>query len=539
MDELTCDDLPDRPSEELIQWARQKLIGDIHALVYRSGWYRDPMTDIREECVDTICSACGENMKLSKIRAGECCSSYAPAPFGFLGYGGEQVIHRQQTICPCCGAKAEAVHIGRINGYYTLRNCWPLEVCAINGRLALICWYIRLEVDKAGEEQISAFPYLAYVVEQRKINFFSGYIKWYTTLKLLNHWESRAKYKDHFGKAEGVFPWNKRILEGTTAENSKLDLYMKCKGDLYPVSYLKLWLRRPQVENLLMQGVGNILAEMICRDCTAHSYYDGASNIPHLKDVNWKEKRPAQMLGLSKEEFRHARADGWTLAELEVYRDIRNRGVRINPDADMKLIRKVSAGTMKRLLRECDDFPVMKTVRYLLKDKKRDAGMLIDYWRMAVTNGSNLNDSDVRFPQNLKNAHDAEDARQRMIKDEAISKAFVKRYDVLMPYAFEADGLLIRPAATPEELFEEGEKLHHCVYSYRENHANGKTAIFLIRKTDAPDVPYFTLEFDEAGITVRQNRGKHNCSRTAEVRAFEDKWLDWVKEQKYERSKSA
>lgn len=30
-------------------------------------------------------------------------------------------------------------------------------------------------------------------------------------------------------------------------------------------------------------------------------------------------------------------------------------------------------------------------------------------------------------------------------------------------------------------------------------------------------------------LKVRQNRGKHNCARTPEIQAFEDKWLAWVR----------
>lgn len=44
-------------------------------------------------------------------------------------------------------------------------------------------------------------------------------------------------------------------------------------------------------------------------------------------------------------------------------------------------------------------------------------------------------------------------------------------------------------------------------------------------------LPY-TLEFDEKALTVKQNRGNHNCDRTPEIQAFENEWLDYVKKVK-------
>ena len=52
----------------------------------------------------------------------------------------------------------------------------------------------------------------------------------------------------------------------------------------------------------------------------------------------------------------------------------------------------------------------------------------------------------------------------------------------------------------------------------------------VIRHTDNPEEPYFTLEFNEKGLSVRQNRGLRNCARTEEVERFEAAWLEHIKE---------
>ena len=111
----------------------------------------------------------------------------------------------------------------------------------------------------------------------------------------------------------------------------------------------------------------------------------------------------------------------------------------------------------------------------------------------------------------------------------------IERYEELYKYTFEYDGISIRPPKTAAELREEGMKLNHCVFSYADSHAKGKTAILFIRRTDEPDKPYFTLELDEKKLTVKQNRGKGNCARTKEVIAFEEKWLGYIKKKMKER----
>ena len=88
---------------------------------------------------------------------------------------------------------------------------------------------------------------------------------------------------------------------------------------------------------------------------------------------------------------------------------------------------------------------------------------------------------------------------------------------------------MITACPDEEQLINEGEKLDHCVATYADSHAEGKTAIFFIRHIEAPDTPFYTLELDEKTYRVRQNRGSHNCARTPEVKAFEEKWLAYLK----------
>ena len=69
-------------------------------------------------------------------------------------------------------------------------------------------------------------------------------------------------------------------------------------------------------------------------------------------------------------------------------------------------------------------------------------------------------------------------------------------------YHYEKDGLEIRPAKDAEEIVMEGRKQHHCVGReiYLKRHNQGESFILLLRKTEKPNVPYYTIEIREDRI---------------------------------------
>ena len=94
----------------------------------------------------------------------------------------------------------------------------------------------------------------------------------------------------------------------------------------------------------------------------------------------------------------------------------------------------------------------------------------------------------------------------------------------LEKYSCQKDGLLIRPARTQEELAEDGKALHHCVCGYIQRMAEGETAIFFIRKADAPDTPYFTLELQKKRVIQCRTARNASYTQCPEVLAFVQEW---------------
>ena len=147
-----------------------------------------------------------------------------------------------------------------------------------------------------------------------------------------------------------------------------------------------------------------------------------------------------------------------------------------------------------------------------------------DYMQECTQLGLDLDDREILFPKDLRAAHERTMAQISFEKNKADQERFQKAVDRLEKYAWRKGGLLIRPARTQEELAEEGKALHHCVCGYIQRMAEGETAIFFIRKADAPDTPYFTLELQKKRVIQCRTARNASYTQCPEVLAFVQEW---------------
>lgn len=231
------------------------------------------------------------------------------------------------------------------------------------------------------------------------------------------------------------------------------------------------------------------------------------------------------------------------LKEPEKYsmEDIQRMNVfhEIRPQATQKEVEQVvnthiPVDDMKILLRYMN---MDKLGKYLERQEKAEkpvgywgsvSRLYRDYIEECQTLGLDLNDKQVLFPKNLKQAHERTMAQIKFEKNKADQEKFQKAVKKMERYAWEWKGLLIRPARTQEELQAEGAALHHCVGGYCKRIADQETMVFFIRKTEELDKPYYTLELQNK--LVQQCRTEHNKSYGTEPEVFEfvDQWLKQV-----------
>ena len=528
--------LPTEPPEDMISFLRKQGAFGGEYLVYKSGYTYNPLTDRRERAIEVICTECGQTFYQEHISAKNECSWRDGADIGFISSESqEKIFSGDCTFCPSCGAEVKAVHTSRISRYGSeLDKLFPITVDVINGRLTILTWLVKRQLDKNARTYITSEPYEAYILDGKKMIKLCGYHSSMFNRTYTGRWEMRKRCTDTFGKhiSSLTYPFDPKILIGTDAENCKLDIYLKSAEYTYPITYLRIWQKHKNAENLVMQGAADILTRKIESNNIGTGIY--SSNIT---GIDWKKNRPHEMLGLTKSEFKRAVKEKWKPNEIEFYLEAKRFGVGLD---DMPKCIAIGFYNTKKLFGV--DNNVLKSLEYLKKQEKKypknkseiDTGLLADYWKMAEKVGEDISDNKIKYPQNLVRAHNTVLMRMKFKEKAELREKFAHRYEELSELCYSYNGLTIRPAMNENELINEGKILNHCVASYANTHANGKTAIFFIRHSADDEMPYFTLELDEKNLIVRQNRGKYNCSRTDEVREFEEKWLEHIKKLKGE-----
>lgn len=199
----------------------------------------------------------------------------------------------------------------------------------------------------------------------------------------------------------------------------------------------------------------------------------------------------------------------------------------------------------------------LERVRHYLMHQQR-AGQSVadveqlwtDYLDAAEHLGLDLANDVIRFPKDLAEAHDercatwAELQRQRKLEEdikraEEQRKKAAARYNKLRKqYEFVFAGLRIVIPTSPDEIIREGAALKHCVGGYATRHAEGKTTILFLRRTDRPEKSLVTIEMD--GKQLRKAHGWRNELEACDENPgklppkelysyFFEPWLDWVK----------
>ncbi|MDD3157460.1 PcfJ domain-containing protein [Anaeromusa sp.] len=306
------------------------------------------------------------------------------------------------------------------------------------------------------------------------------------------------------------------VVKGTPFQYSTWETYAH-KTDA--VKILALYCKHPCVEYLTKIGLDMAVKDKLY----GYSRTFGV--------INWSGKTLPDVLRMkiNKDDIQELRKLQPDSRELRIWQIFRKE----NPSVLLSEVLKAHRGVFSRLdVEEVVDIQqqcsLVKLAAYLEKQLEKDKehyryiGALgityRDYLRDAKKLDFDLTDPSVLFPRNLQTMHQNTIKQVEIQKDEILEKNVHRRYDELKRYCFEGEAILIRPVASIDELIREGKALQHCVGTYAEQHAFGKTAILVIRETQRPEKPFYTLELK--GNEVIQCRGRKNCAPTPEVDKF-------------------
>ena len=260
--------------------------------------------------------------------------------------------------------------------------------------------------------------------------------------------------------------------------------------------------------------------------------------------LNWKSNDVRKVLGLNTEEMNLLK--NFDISAIARYKELK------------KIDKKSSAKEITSIVKLCalsvSDHVFVKneliknrgeTCRSVLK-YVLNAGVRISDWRDYVSQckelGYDLSEKSVLKPSHFHEAHERCTNLVKIKASKESDEKMKERAEFLKQFEFidEELGLFIRIPQNTEEIVSEGKTLVHCVGGYAERHANGKTNILFVRKTDGPDTPYYTMEVSN-DYKIVQCRGYRNDTRTPKsdiVKQFEEKYLNFLEELKKSEEQS-
>ena len=143
----------------------------------------------------------------------------------------------------------------------------------------------------------------------------------------------------------------------------------------------------------------------------------------------------------------------------------------------------------------------------------------------------------IEFP-NLSSRFDAEDIR-KLREYNSLKHSKMTHKEILEdPIKLKSRKYMLVLPSSADDLKREGQTLHHCVATYADRVAKKQTMILFVRKVEAPQEPFFTMEWRDNRVI--QCRGSHNCDMPGDVKAFVsafEKQMQKAREQKPPRLK--
>lgn len=458
--------------------------------------------------------------------------------------------------CPLCNANVEAYDRKKLRGGRR-KQILGCEVENIHGYTAVIYWLTVKRIAPEGYYTEETYPRDAYVIGEK-----GGLTRYTHTTNgglceecSTNEWVLAADagrdsmsipYHDWGScnnKKVGGLVWNKvPDLEGCTGEKTGLEAYIK-QGGKYPVTYLKMWRKHRNLENLVKAGWTALIDANIGR----YTEQDARVLSTEIRGIDLTKSKPHEMLRMTKAEFRELNliSGVWRPQKVEDWMEYKITGGKCSAiDFDRYYDRFTHHGVtaLLELLRvdEKADFPTVE--RYLGKQNIMPANtrMLVDAREMAeALHPERGLTEEERWPRNLMAVHDRLDQMTRINGDpkknkelEAGFKAVLEAYGEL---EWNDGELRIMLPRGNDELVREGSVLRHCVGGYGKSHVSGNL-IFFVRKYRRPERSYYTLNIDMTRGQPREiqlhgygnerhGKNKEHAHRIPKkVRDFVDRW---------------
>lgn len=425
------------------------------------------------------------------------------------------------VLCPMCFDTVFAISHRKLRGGRR-KQILVASVEVVDSYAAVVYWLVYRDIYDDGNDY-GARPRDAYVLDEkgRLHHYYHTVHGGYSSERDNPCWTISSHCRDSANKAyhdwgsinnrkKGELYWDEEIpdLTGTTGGKTGLQLYAQAAACW--VEYLKVWKKYRSIENLVNSGWLALVNKIVSRSFDG---YDAADAIKRVVDPT--KARPAEMLGMSRADFRMVRdnAAQWDYDTQILYRAwcASKLGSTAQFLQGLKTFGVAGLRAAEEMQRVYGDADIMKMERYMRKQglNPKQLGLLLDTRNAsrALAGDRPLTQEEL-WPRNLHGAHDRL-TRLRVTKaDPALAAKYQKGFDDIQA---EMKGLLwndgelcvVLPTSN-DDLVQEGDTLRHCVGGYGESHITKRHVIFFIRKYRRPERSYYTLDINMTDMPYRQ-----------------------------------
>ncbi len=258
------------------------------------------------------------------------------------------------------------------------------------------------------------------------------------------------------------------------------------------------------VERLWKQGLHNLAVDL-CRSYTQYI----------------SEKALFKNNSVENDDIRIFRLVDITGTELKHWKELKKIGKRPMA-AEIELMRSLGV-SFSRMAEIAKYMSIKKALAYLVKLKedtgKCDTTMYKDYLNLLKELKMDMKSDFNLYPRDLRRRHDELVEIKNEVDNAKLKRKLDREYSVIAKmekelnerYAVENKECFIRAPHSAYEIAIEGQKLHHCVGGdgYRDKMKRGESFILFVRKKDAPDNPWWTIEVS-SGHNIIQYHGWGN-----------------------------
>lgn len=430
-------------------------------------------------------------------------------------------MHNTPSECPACKARGEWKAQGRCKPVYhkyidymfgqRIKDDFVFRLCTIN-----LTIYKNIKSEITHNEW--ARVYLSKGKKPEKYYHYRGY-------NGETYW-SQSNFGAYWGgvgiRYDYMFPETMKEIKRTP-----MFKYAAERKGIDPLYYYSAYSRYPDMEMVQKLGMEKLERAMMCQ---------------HGMNLNPKGKTIWARLRIEKDRMQDLREKKGDLDYLHIFQQEKREKHRFTKDEiEREIYLRQFQLRERNILRtaiEHASFEKFKNYKekqfgvmeYPSEWRFRD--LYINYIRMRIEGGYDLNNDVILFPKDLKRKHDelvelarlqAEDERRKKLAAEWIK--IEEKYPKLYKKFYYANGdFFIRPAKNAVEIADEGYKLHHCVGTgkmYYEKHCKGESFILFLRRADQPEEPFATIEI--SGNKILQWYEAHDEKPDEEIL---QPWLD-------------